>query len=48
MNDFEQARGTHAAAYTHGDDSVFRLAPAAQEGVTCQARTGQAGYPGSG
>src|ERR1700730_9084798 len=43
MDDFEQARGAHAAADAHGDDGVFRLAPPPlNQGVTGKARTGHA------
>src|SRR5689334_8494082 len=43
MNDFEKAGGAHAAADAHGDDCVFRLAPAAfDQRVAGQARAGHA------
>src|SRR3954465_8977702 len=43
MDDFEQARGAHAAADAHGDDGVFGVAPAAlDQGVAGQARPGHA------
>src|SRR5262245_40291140 len=43
MDDFKQACGAHATADTHGDDSVFRLAPAAlDQRVAGQARAGHA------
>src|SRR5215212_7337987 len=43
MNDFQKPRGPHAATDTHGDDGVFRLAPAAlNQSVAGQPRPSHA------
>src|ERR1017187_5993431 len=43
MDDFKKARGSHAAADAHGDDGVFRLAPATfNQSMTGETRTGHA------